>query len=112
VDDSGATAESHGSADELERESAPVTGLWLGLVVPKRHARRAVTRNLLRREIRAALTARCAALPGGLWVVRLRSGFDRSRFRSAASDALRQAARVELAALFDRCVERSSAGRM
>ena len=69
---------------------------WLGAVLPKRLARRAVTRNLLRRQIRAAVLRHQGALPAGLWVVRLRAGFARTEFISAASDALRQAARTEL----------------
>jgi ribonuclease P protein component len=70
--------------------------IWLGAVLPKRLARRAVTRNLLRRQIRAAMGRHAAALPAGLWVVRLRQPFAASDFVSAASDALRRAARVEL----------------
>ena len=69
-------------------------------MVPKRHARRAVTRSLLKRQIYAALTRR-AGLSGGLWVVRLRAPFDRALFRSPASDVLRAAARAELDALLD-----------
>ncbi len=69
---------------------------WIGVVLPKRLARRAVTRNLLRRQIKAAIGRHAGALPGGLWVVRLRAGFDRAEFRSAASDPLRRAARAEL----------------
>ena len=75
---------------------------WLGLVIPKRHARRSVTRSLLKRQIRVAARAHESALPGGLWVVRLRSGFDRQAFPSAASTALAAAAREELATLFHR----------
>ncbi len=74
---------------------------WLGIVLPKRHARRAVTRNLLKRQIRQTLAAREAGLPGGLWVVRLRAPFDRERFPSAASQALREQAGAELARLLD-----------
>jgi len=72
----------------------------LGAVVPKRHARRAVTRSLLKRQIYAAGGRHAAALAGGLWIVRLRAPFDRSRFVSAASPALRQLARSELDELF------------
>jgi len=79
--------------------------VWLGVVVPKRHARRAVTRTLLKRQIRASVAARAAALPGGLWVVRMRSGFERERFPSAASDALRRVVREELEGLVARCVQ-------
>lgn len=88
---------------------------WLGLVVPKRHARRAVTRNLLKRQMRAVMAgavadtaadARCAAgLPRGLWVLRLKAPFDKAVFRSAASGALREAVRAELGWLLDRAAQ-------
>ncbi len=84
---------------------------WAGMVVPKRHARRAVTRSLLKRQIRAAFV-RESRLPGGLWVVRLRAPFDRARFASPASDALRAAARAELDVLLDDAVRhRAGAAR-
>ncbi|MGZ5130462.1 MAG: ribonuclease P protein component [Caldimonas sp.] len=72
----------------------------LGAVVPKRHARRAVTRSLLKRQIYAAGGRHAPALAHGLWIVRLRAPFERSRFVSAASTALRLAARAELEDLF------------
>lgn len=78
---------------------APEAQLWVGYVVPKRHARRAVTRNLLKRQMRQVLHEQQRTpqgLPGGLWVLRLRQGFDRERFPSAASAALRQASWQEL----------------
>jgi ribonuclease P protein component len=77
---------------------------WVGMVVPKRHAKRSVTRQLLKRQIRAAFAER-PGMPPGLWVVRLRSPFDRQKFPSAASDALRAAARAELAQLLDRVLK-------
>ena len=69
-------------------------------MVPKRHARRAVTRSLLKRQIYAAGGRHAAELARGLWIVRLRAPFDRSRFVSAASPALRELARTELDELF------------
>lgn len=83
-----------------------VADCWLGVVVPKRHARRSVTRNLLKRQIRAAAGAQQAALQGGLWVIRLRSPFDRERFSSAASKALRDEAGRELSRLMADAVRR------
>jgi len=77
---------------------------WLGLVVPKRHARRAVTRTLMKRQIRHVAAACAAQLEPGLWVVRQRNPFDVKQFPSAASEALKQAARTELRALFERAV--------
>jgi ribonuclease P protein component len=75
---------------------------WYGAIVPKRHARKAATRNLLRRQIRAAMDRHHRSLPHGLWLVRLRAPFDARQYRSAAPDALRMAARNELDALLTR----------
>ena len=79
--------------------------LWLGAVVPKRHARRAVTRSLLKRQIHAAVATHADSMTAGLWVVRLRAGFDRAVFDSAASDALKRAAAAELDRLLRSCIE-------
>jgi ribonuclease P protein component len=75
---------------------------WIGCVVPKRHARRAVTRSLLKRQIRAALHRHAARLPPGQWLVRLRSPFAAAKFVSARSVALACAAREELELLLAR----------
>jgi ribonuclease P protein component len=75
---------------------------WLGLVVPKRHAKRAVTRTLVKRQIRNVAAACAPQLEPGLWVVRQRSPFDPKQYPSAASDALKEAARAELRVLFER----------
>jgi len=106
------------STGEVRIETSPVDDLprpaldavWLGTVVPKRHARRSVTRSLLKRQIRAAVTGHAAALAGGLWVVRLRAPFDRARFVSAASDELKRVAREELESLIGSAAQRVAAG--
>ena len=80
--------------------AAPSAGrIWVGAVVPKRHAKRAVTRSLVKREIYAAAARHRAALAPGLWIVRLRAPFDRALFPSAASPALRRAVRSQLDAV-------------
>jgi ribonuclease P protein component len=68
--------------------------------VPKRHARRAVTRNLIKRQLRAAMVRHVADLPAGLWVVRLRTPIDREQFLSPSSEMLRAVAHGEAEALF------------
>ena len=94
-----------GVDDSVETPATPFgPARWLGLVVPKRHARRAVTRTLLKRQIRNVAAACTTQLEPGLWVVRQRSPFDPKQFPSAASDALKEAARAELRALFERAV--------
>jgi ribonuclease P protein component len=87
-----------------ESLAAAVQGHWLGLVVPKRHAKRAVTRNLIKRQVRAAMARHVSALPPGLWVVRLRLPFNRNDYLSPASDPLKDASRAELQQLFERAV--------
>jgi ribonuclease P protein component len=77
---------------------------WFGAVLPKRHARKATTRNLLRRQIRAAMDRHHPGLPRGLWLVRLRAPFDAGQYRSASSDRLREVARSELDGLLSRAV--------
>lgn len=86
-----------------------------GFVLPKRLAKRAVTRNLLRRQMREVLRDQersQAGLPGGLWVMRLRSGFDPAAFPSAASASLRRAARAELRWLLDQALSGLGLGRL
>jgi ribonuclease P protein component len=82
---------------------------WLGCVVPKRHARRAVTRSLIKRQVRAAAQRVQAGLPQGLWLVRLRQPFAVTTFPSAASSALRQAMRTELDRLFQKAAAQPEA---
>lgn len=80
----------------------PVADAWLGVLLPKRWARRAVTRNAIRRQIYEAARQLPASLPHAAWVVRLRSEFSRKQFVSATSDALKRAARQELEQLLAR----------
>jgi ribonuclease P protein component len=75
-------------------------GVWMGALIPKRWAKRSVTRNAIKRQIYAVSAA--LSLPAAAHVVRLRAGFDRKQFVSASSDALKTAARGELQQLFER----------
>lgn len=79
-----------------------VQDTWIGVVLPKRWAKRAVTRNSIRRQVYEVSRALAAQLPAVALVVRLRGGFDRQRFVSATSDALKRAVREELEQLFAR----------
>lgn len=73
----------------------------MGAVVPKRWAKRAVTRNGIKRQIYNVSADFEARLPDAAHVVRLRAGFTRDEFKSAWSDALKQAVRGELLRLFE-----------
>jgi ribonuclease P protein component len=93
------------NADPVDPTTKPlfnVAAVWLGAMVPKRWAKRAVTRNALKRQIYAVSELYQARLPVAAYVVRLRSGFDRVQFVSASSEALKLAARAEMHQLLKR----------
>jgi len=73
---------------------------WIGVMLPKRWAKRAVTRNAIKRQIYAVSQDFEARMPPAAHVVRLRSAFDRKQFVSAESTLLKQAVRAELQQLF------------
>ena len=76
-------------------------GLWLGAMVPKRWARRAVTRNLIKRQI-YSLARQHLHPSDAAYLVRLRSAYEKRQLPSAASDGLRVAVRSELEQLYFR----------
>lgn len=80
----------------LAKAPALILEKQLGVVVPKRLAKRAVTRNLIRRQVKEVLYSMQAQLPTALYVVRLRASFVSHGFVSAASDALKKTVRAEL----------------
>jgi ribonuclease P protein component len=87
-------------------DAAPLFGVapdvWVGAMVPKRWARRAVTRNAIKRQIYTVSALAEASFPHAAHVVRLRAGFDRKQFVSATSDKLKAAVRAELEQLLQR----------
>lgn len=85
----------------------PVAEVWMGAQVPKRWARRAVTRNTIKRQIYSVCSDFESRLDCAAHVVRLRSVFDRSLFVSATSEPLKRAVRDELQQLFERATRRT-----
>ena len=73
--------------------------MWIGAMVPKRWAKRAVTRNAIKRQIYTVSAEFSHLYPQAAFVVRLRSSFSRTEFVSAVSDLLKQAVRTEVQAL-------------
>lgn len=70
--------------------------MWIGAMVPKRWAKRAVTRNAIKRQIYTVSADFSQMYPQAAFVVRLRSGFARKEFISAVSEQLKQAVRDEI----------------
>ena len=74
----------------------------LGAMVPKRWAKRSVTRNAIKRQIYSVSAQFASQLRPYGHVVRLRAAFDRQEFISASSELLKAAVRAELLELFTR----------
>lgn len=74
----------------------PGSTSWVGAMAPKRWAKRAVTRNTIKRQIYTV--SACLTLPSTsvAFLVRLRREFSRKDYTSASSAALKEAARAEL----------------
>lgn len=88
--------------DPSPHQSVDNIPIRLGIVVPKRLSRRAVTRSLLKRQIRAAATRKLNQLKPGIWIVRQRTAFRAAADGSAASDSLKLEARLELDGLLEK----------
>ena len=80
-------------------ELFPLQDIWLGAMVPKRWAKRAVTRNAIKRQIYTVSNDFSPRVSDTGWVVRLRRDFSRKEFVSASSAALKQLVRGEVQAL-------------
>ena len=91
-----------GSAESFSALFAPAGMTWLGAMTPKRSARRAVTRNAIRRQVYALGPQVNLPAEGMAYLVRLRAPYAREQFPSACSNALRHAVRTELTQLFER----------
>ena len=83
----------------------------LGLVIGKKQAPRAVTRNLIKRLARDTFRLRRAQLNGFDILVRLYAKIDRKAMPSASSPPLRALVGSELEALFDRAVREAARRR-
>lgn len=81
---------------------APFVGLKqsaIGAMVPKKWARKAVTRNLIRRQIYSLAEHQLPHLPALAYVVRLRRSFSAQRFLAASSVPLKNEVRAQLVLL-------------
>ena len=92
-----------------KRADAPalfaVRDLWIGAMVPKRWAKRAVTRNAIKRQIYTVSADLLLQFPPAAFVVRLWRDFSRQEFVSASSEQLKQAVRAEVQALLQTLVQ-------
>lgn len=93
-------------------EAVACDAAWrIGAMLPKRHAKKAVRRNLLRRLIYAQAVQSFAAWPAQAQamdcVVRLRAPWPAAHYPSASSPPLRRAVREELQSLFAHALKKA-----
>ncbi len=74
--------------------------LMMGALTPKRWAKRAVTRHLIRRQVHAGALELEGNLNPTAYVVRQRATFNSQKFVSASSEVLKETVREELKQLF------------
>jgi len=77
----------------------PLKATWLGAMAPKRWAKRAVTRNAIKRQIYTVSASLKPLFPQAAFLVRLRREFSPKDYKSASSTALKDAVREELLVL-------------
>ncbi|MCI3207132.1 ribonuclease P protein component [Pandoraea capi] len=87
-------------APDTSADATPQEGR-IGIVVGKKHAPRAVTRNLIKRQAREMFRQRRAALAGWDFVLRLTRRFDKGTYTAAAAPVLNTLCQTEFAQLFD-----------
>ena len=80
----------------LSKPLFPVQETWFGAMAPKRWAKRAVTRNVIKRQIYTVSASLTQLLQPAAFLVRLRREFSRADYPSAASASLIKAVRAEL----------------
>lgn len=96
--------------------------VWrLGLVIPKKMARRSVTRSLIKHQARELWRLHAPALeqagwlhdrcPVGNWVLRLKAPWPKQDWPSAASAPLKQAVRQEILSLLAHCAQSDRGNR-
>jgi ribonuclease P protein component len=88
---------SESTAHLFKSTALPEDRFFVGVMSAKRFAKRAVTRNLIKRQI-YALTQETPLTPAA-YAIRLRATFSRETYPSASSNALKRVVRAELQAL-------------
>ena len=103
------SAKPTGACNDARDVLFPGGGAWLGAMTPKRWARRAVTRNLIKRQIHHVSASQKQLFTAASHVVRLRAAFDPACFASAASQPLRRFVATQLGELFAQATQRRTA---
>lgn len=100
----GAAAQAVDSSQGIRNTALfPIRDVWIGAMVPKRWAKRAVTRNAIKRQIYTISAEHLQPYPQAVFLVRLRRDFSRKIFVSATSVQFNAAVRAEVTVLMQTC---------
>lgn len=78
--------------------------ILFGALVPKRWAKRAVTRNAIKRQIRSAVFSQNKLLHSKAYVIRLHKDLKSIQYPSAKSEQLKEVIRNDLKILFEKLI--------
>jgi ribonuclease P protein component len=73
---------------------------FIGLIVPKKWAKKAVARNAIKRQVIETWRQWVCDKPAMAYVVRLKSSWKINQFKSAVSNQFKESLRLELSHLF------------
>jgi ribonuclease P protein component len=86
-------------SNELTKMSE-FTSLCVGVIVPKRWAKKAVTRNAIKRQIYILTSDLAGHFKNEQHVIKLIKSFDKNQYMSATSKAFKANVRVEIQKLY------------
>ena len=89
---------------QLKTSSDGSTNILFGALVPKRCAKRAVTRNSIKRQIRSIVSEQTKLSSNKAYVIRLHKVIKQTHSISANSDYIKEIIRNDLIVLFEKMV--------
>ena len=90
----------------LKTLSEDPKNILFGALVPKRCAKRAVTRNSIKRQIRSVVSIQTKLLSNRAYVIRLHKEIKNIQCKSANSDHIKELIRNDLIVLFEKMVNK------
>jgi ribonuclease P protein component len=84
----------------------PLKNILFGALVPKRCAKRAVTRNSIKRQIRSIVSQQTTLSSDKAYVIRLHKEIKSTLTKSADSDVIKEIIRNDLIVLFEKMISK------
>ena len=92
--------------DHVNGNQDPLKNILFGALVPKRCAKRAVTRNSIKRQIRSIVSQHTMLSNDKAYVIRLHKEIKSTHTKSADSDVIKEIIRNDLIVLFEKMLSK------